>query len=174
MTGSVLPRTRQELPLLLPSDSIVVELGVARGEFSEQLLQSDRILMLYSIDIWADRGHDDLEYKQAVNRLSPYANRNVIIRKRFADAVSSFADSFFDLVYIDGYAHEGQDNGKTLTDWWPKVRRGGYLAGHDYDPKFPLTVAVVDAFSREHDLPLFVVPAESGNYKFPSWYVRKP
>lgn len=28
----------------------------------------------------------------------------------------------FDFVYIDGYAHTGEENGKTIIDWWRKVR----------------------------------------------------
>ena len=42
-----------------------------------------------------------------------------------------FPDEYFDLVYIDSnhfFDHVVRD----LECWWPKVRLGGYIAGHDY------------------------------------------
>jgi hypothetical protein len=164
-------KCRQDLPDLLPACSVVAELGVARGDFSEQLLKHRNVGHLYSIDAWAgDRGHDDKEYSKTVSRLSTYGN-NTIIRAKFSEAVTRFNDGFFDLVYIDGYAHDGEDNGKTIRDWWKKVK--GILAGHDYCDTWPLVVYQVNLFAKENELTVNTIPAEAGVYKFPSWYIVK-
>jgi methyltransferase family protein len=172
-TGSskTLPQ-RACLPDLLRSGAIAVELGVGKGLFSEQLLQHPNIGHLYSIDAWAgDRKHDDAECEAATRRLKPYAQRNTILRSTFANALNLFRDRFFDLVYIDGYAHEGESG--AIESWWPKVKRGGLYAGHDYHPQWPLVMAAVDKLAGRQGLKVTVIAAEPGVYTFPSWLIRK-
>lgn len=57
------------------------------------------------------------------------------------------ADGTFDLVFIDAlhdYEHVMQD----ISLWWPKVRSGGVLAGHDFNHKWPgVERAVADHFN---------------------------
>ena len=80
-------------------------------------------------------------------------------------------DSYFDFIYIDGYAHTGQDGGKTLEDWYPKLRAGGIFAGHDYHKHWSPTIDSVDAFRRSinhrGDLQLTLKDT------FPSWWFLK-
>lgn len=101
--------------------------------------------------------------------LSAFGKRSMIVRDEFAIAVSRFPDGYFSLVYIDGYAHTGQQGGKTLADWWPKVASGGIFAGHDYSPRYPLTVAAVKAFAARHHLAINVTDDDPA-----SWWTRKP
>lgn len=164
---------RNLLPHTIPPGATAAELGVAEGLFSEQLLESGGLSILYSIDRWAgDRGHDEVQYRRAVARLEPFGGRSEIMRMDFDQAALLFPDHALYLVYIDGYAHEGPAS--TIKDWWPKVKRGGILAGHDYGQQWPLVTGQVDAFVEQHGLALHVIPAESGKYTFPSWAVRKP
>ena len=74
-------------------------------------------------------------------------------------------------IYIDGYAHTGQFGGRTLSDWWPKLKAGGIFAGHDYHPEWPRTVAEVNLFARSRGLPVNVT---SCALEYPSWWVMKP
>ena len=158
---------------------ICVELGVAEGVFSEMILENHDVEHLYSIDMWAgDRGHDLNQYNRAVKRLLPYRENNSVIQSTFADAVKTFPDEFFDFIYIDGYAHTGQDNGQTLKEWWPKLKPGGIFSGDDYDIKeWPLTVKVVDQFSAQENkkLNVFDFQNEDNDHwcRFPSWYISK-
>jgi predicted O-methyltransferase YrrM len=155
----------------LISGGRAVELGVAQGLFSEELLRASPFLRLASIDSWDDpaRGHDDEEFKAACARLAPYGPRSIVMRKTFRDALDLFPNNSLDFVYVDGYAHTGQDSGRTLHSWWPKVKPGGVFAGHDYDSQWPLTVQEVDAFAAKWKLKLqFTMHDE-----FASWYVRK-
>lgn len=145
---------RDELPAYLKHLGLTrlgIELGVASGRFSEHLLRNAPIRRLYSVDAWAgDRKHDIRQCDAATRRLSKYGARSIVLRARFEEALSLFADRSLDFVYIDGYAHTGNDSGRTLVDWWTKVKPGGLFAGHDYDAKrWPKNVAAVDAFREE-------------------------
>jgi hypothetical protein len=170
-------RSRVELADLLPTGAVVIELGVARGEFSEQMLDRRRDVTLYAIDAWRDpeRGHHDDEHAQAQNRLSRFGDRAVIVRSFFHDAVLLFRDGFADLVYVDGYAHLGQDAGQTMHLWWPKVKPHGIMAGHDYHhARWPFNVEMVDGFCRSVKRKLSVISEyDQDKLQFPSWWIRK-
>ena len=78
-----------------------------------------------------------------------------------------------DFAYIDGYAHTGNGEGRTLHDWWEKVKPGGVLAGHDYDAEnWPKNVAAVDTFRKEKEggIAEFFV---TGEQECASWVVVK-
>lgn len=87
----------------------------------------------------------------------------------FEVALRVFADASLDLIYIDGYAHTGQEGGKTLDDWWPKLKRGGIFAGHDYHKTYQPTMDAVDAFMLKHKMPFSLTDGD----ELPSWWVRK-
>lgn len=46
------------------------------------------------------------------------------------EASQLFEDNYFDLVFVDA-DHSYEACRKDLQDWWPKVKRGGVLSGHD-------------------------------------------
>lgn len=166
---------REDFSKYLPKGSRAVELGVATGAFSEALLsESENIRLLVSVDKWNDH-HDDAEMKQAMIRLGKYGTRSLVMRSLFSEAVTSFEDGYFDFIYIDGYAHTGQEGGRTLDEWWPKLKVGGIFAGHDYDPQWPLVVMAVTEFSLKYELPLnFTWELPAKGQGFASWWVRKP
>ena len=149
------------------------ELGVARGFFSTTLLKTSKLKILFSIDRWNDR-HDYKEYLQASKVLSSFRERSVIIKLPFEEAVHLFANESFDFIYIDGYAHTGQDEGRILREWWPKVKVGGIFAGHDYSPAWPKTIEEVDKFEASHPHVKIKFTKEiEGQGGYPSWYCLK-
>lgn len=162
-----------------PLNGIVgVELGVAEGKYSERILQNCIIDHWYSIDMWAgDRGHDVKQYKSALSRLLPYKEINTVLRMKFDEALDLFPDQFFDVIYIDGYAHTGQESGKTLKDWWPKLKDGGLFSGDDYTSSWPATLAQVDQFSKEYNTEIKIFEFDNDEKDFwsqsPSWYTIK-
>jgi len=179
MLKSLLPNlTRRDHVVSLFCDGAVgVELGVAAGDFSERILCYPHVGYLYSIDMWAgDRGHGIEQYREAVARLNPYRDRNATMRMRFDEALPLFADESFDFIYVDGYAHDGELNGTTFREWFPKLKRGGIIAGDDYAPDWPLVVAAVDAFCAENGLDLHVIECheDSWNSMYPTWFAVKP
>lgn len=163
--------TRNDFPALLNSLKLNenwVELGVAAGGYTSQLLKNQGGETVWSVDRWGDH-HDMKEYLVALNRTKWYKNSQ-IIRATFDEALDQFEDNFFDFIYIDGYAHTGQAAGKTLKDWYPKLKNGGIFAGHDYHNKWSPTIVAVDLFTIKQSLKLNIT---CGDDMFPSWWVIK-
>ncbi len=168
---------RGDVAKLLPAGGIGVELGVAAGGFSERILKLSKLDYLYSIDMWADRGHDINEYRAAFRKLDSFRARSSMLRMRFDEALPLFPDAYFDFIYVDGYAHTGEDGGRTFRDWYPKLKPGGIFAGDDYHPQWPLTVAEVNKFIAANNLKLYVInctPEEDWASKYPTWFAVKP
>ena len=168
---------REDVARLFCKDAVGIELGVAAGDFSERILKFDHIGYLFSVDMWAgDRGHGIEQYREAIVRLSPYRDRNALMRMRFDEALPLFADESLDFLYVDGYAHDGELNGATFRDWFPKLKRGGIIAGDDYAPDWPLVVQAVDAFVAENGLELHVIDCheDKWNSMYPTWFAMKP
>lgn len=157
---------RADLARLVPPGGLMVELGVARGNFALEMIEANRAANYLGIDRYTDH-HDDREFLLARGRIE--VRGGSLFRRTFAEMLGSFADGEIDLVYVDGYAHTGQEGGKTLRDWWPKVKPGGIFAGHDYAPRWQPTMDAVDAFVRANGLRLNVIEEKP----FPSWWVRK-
>ena len=159
--------TREELAGKL-FRGIGIELGVAAGAFSARIL-AGAVEKLYAIDRWTDH-HGLDEYLLASDRLRAFGARTTVLRMTFAEACPLFGPASMDFIYVDGYAHTGQEGGQTLRDWWPKLKPGGVLAGHDYSPQYPRTIDAVDAFVAEHGLTLNLTTHDD----LPSWWVVKP
>lgn len=169
--------SRDDVITLVRHGGIGIELGVAEGILSERFLRRSVLSHLYSVDMYAgDRGHDVAQYRRALERLAPYRDRNTLVKMRFDEALAMFPDNSFDFIYVDGYAHTGEEGGQTFYDWLPKLKPGGVMAGDDYCAEWPLVVAAVDRFLAEHQMPLFVIDCrEDAAYcKYPTWFTRKP
>jgi hypothetical protein len=162
------PKTRADLALMVPRDGTTIELGVAAGKFAEELLTANQCMRYIGIDRWSDH-HDLAEMHQARAKLWRWRDRCRLVRATFYDHLPSVADQSANLIYIDGYAHTGQEGGQTLRDWWPKLKAGGIFAGHDYCPQYQPTIEAVDSFVAEKGLILNVID-ESPH---PSWWIRK-
>jgi len=160
---------------ILPPNAIGLELGVASGGFSKRLLSENESLFLYGIDMWAgDRGHDTAQYRHALKELSPFYRRSSLIRAKFDEMVPLFEDEYFDFVYVDGYAHTGEEGGQTYKDWFSKVKPFAIIAGDDYHSDWPLVVKAVDEFLRERSLPLFTIANSwSPGQEWGQWFTVK-
>ena len=150
-----------------------VELGVAAGEFSRRMVASGKFATFFGIDIYADT-HDVDQYKTAlrhVGLIGPYK----LLRMSFDQAHDLFDDESLDFIYIDGYAHTGQEGGETIWAWARKVRVGGLIAGDDYHADWPLVTEAVDAFARQTGFDLCVTTeVEQSDYAgHPSWAMIK-
>ena len=163
--------TRKDLARLFVGTG--VELGVAGGAFSAVILKESSCELLWSIDRWSDH-HSPGQCKAASMSLVRLGlGRCVPLRMTFNEAAALFAPESLDFVYIDGYAHTGQEDGMTLDQWWPMLKRGGFFAGHDYDQRWPKTVAAVDRFMLANGL-RFYLTGESEPDQYPSWWTIKP
>tara|TARA_Y100000114_G_C11729596_1_gene312822 strand:+ start:190 stop:933 length:744 start_codon:yes stop_codon:yes gene_type:complete len=122
-------------------DLKVLEIGVADGVNSMRIFHSMNPSTMYLIDPWvsqnnraADRGSSQNQHsvalKKAKNRFSTYSN--VVFIKAYAEqVVDNFPDKYFDFIYVDGdHSYEGCK--KDLFMWYPKLKFGGFLGGHDF------------------------------------------
>jgi len=164
----------------LPRDAVVAEIGVQRGGFSTMVLTNAAPKEYHLIDCWEHQAGDklgcmesqeqfDAMYDNVVDLFKDRDNVH-IHRKYSSDAVTTFDDEYFDWVYIDAdHTYEGISNDLKL--WWPKVKTGGFLAGHDYY-QMGQQVQVqraVDEFIKENGLGFsFISPARR-----PDWAVQK-
>jgi len=155
------------------SDNIGIELGVAGGVFSKRMVESGKFKMFYGVDIYSDH-HDTREYLSALRHVGIEANYK-LLRMSFDDALSLFADDYFDFIYFDGYAHTGEEGGKSFIDWYRKVKTGGVIAGDDYHDDWPLVKWAVNTFVKALDAELSVTGlTETTNLShYPSWFFTK-
>jgi len=150
-----------------------VELGVAAGEYSRRMVASGRFQTFFGVDMYADT-HDVAQYKEALRQVGLFGPYK-LLRMTFDEAHDLFPDESLDFIYIDGYAHTGQEGGETIWKWARKVRVGGLIAGDDYHEDWPLVVEAVDTFAAETGFDLVrTTEVEEANYSgHPSWAMIK-
>jgi len=160
---------------LKKNKNIGIELGVAAGSFSARMVQSGRFSQYFGVDIYGD-GHNVKEYKKALLAVGLTENFR-LLRMTFDQALDLFPDNYFDFIYCDGYAHTGEEGGRTLIDWYPKLKTGGVMAGDDYDTDaWPLVVWAVNSVVAQLDVPLMITDKvnDQAYNKYRSWYFVKP
>lgn len=122
-----------------------VEVGTHRGDYAECLLRCWKGDKLYCIDPWenppgyeeqaallwggAKTRDEDMEETRRV--LSPYPGRFELLEGRSDQIVHDFALSSLDFVYVDG-DHRYESVLYDLLQWYPRLKIGGILAGHDF------------------------------------------
>lgn len=150
-----------------------IELGVAGGTFSKRMLDSGRFKHFFGVDMYADH-HDVSEYKRAL-RLTDLFSPYRLLRMTFDDAFDLFDDLSFDFMYVDGYAHTGEEGGDTIYKWYSKLKIGGVIAGDDYHADWPLVVNAVNTFAELTSSELYVTELveDIAMCKYPSWAIIK-
>lgn len=134
------------------------EIGVAEGRFSTALLTLCPDVTLTGVDpylpgyqTWDGGEWDDAQ--QVIHRetalavVEKFAPRFTLLEKTSSEAASGFEDGSLDFVFIDA-DHSYEAVKADIATWLPKVRPGGWITGHDYNPHlFPGVVkAVKEAF----------------------------
>lgn len=170
-------KTRNDLYTFLPSSGIVAEVGVSFGGNAKMILSKAQPRELFLIDNWSYCDHDDAQYSRVLETFKDQENVH-IVRKLSKDAAQQFEDNYFDWVYIDA-AHDEVSVKQDLEAWYPKVKPGGYITGHDYAGKTGVTLAV-NKFLNEHGLSLTFLTYQDdtighhpGRY-FESFAIQKP
>ena len=160
---------------LSSDDFVIVEVGLGFGDFSVYLMESlnevldvDFDSYLYSVENWGGRmmKKSMIDVREKVlNRFKKYENNRdysikfKCIEEGSLDAVNQFDDDSIHFIYIDANHRYGE----CLADyraWWPKVKKGGVMAGHDYAPyrrdgvRRAVKTFFKDELGREKDLQL--------------------
>jgi hypothetical protein len=187
--------TRDQLPLLLDRRGLLgtgVEIGVQRGRYSEFLLTNWHGRRLVSVDPWrevpdgeyVDRANvpqaaQEGRYRETVERLQRFGSRSEIWRMTSAEAATHVEAGTLDFVYVDA-RHDFDSVLEDLGCWWPKLRPGAIMAGHDYvDGDLPNGVfgvkSAVDRFFDELELDVHATDGRPAAVElFPTWIVEVP
>ncbi len=147
-----------------PPQAVFVEIGAWLGRstayLAQRIKESVKNIRLYVVDTWkgslGEQVHED-EVRRAGGSIYPAFLENmrrakvddVILPMPMSSeqAAQSFADESLDFVFLDS-SHRYEDVVRDLSQWFPKLRLGGVLAGHDYQPGWPDVVRAVDDFFR--------------------------
>jgi len=101
----------------------------------------------YQMDILKENGPHYVFNKFLENIKSINNNNYSIVRKDSVAAAKDFSDEFFDFVFIDGWHEQCYED---VISYWPKVTKGGVLAGHDWDGQ--VVANAVIKFCKENSL----------------------
>lgn len=136
--------TRELMYDLIPKGGVGVEIGVCRGANAAQLLFRTKPSVMFLVDTWeeaeyARKPHADpnLWYDDHFDSVSEIFSEEinggrVVIRKQHSTMfLSSLMDNSLDWVYIDSN-HHYQTVSREIDLSIQKVKRGGYIMGHDY------------------------------------------
>jgi hypothetical protein len=176
------PVSREEmLKILNLKGKKCVEIGVDSGVFAETIAAEDpKTLVLvdpwkhqdYSVYPKSDTGNvDDLEFERRFKLVKSKfdADPRVTICRGFSvQAAKMFGAEELDFIYIDAI-HTKEAVLEDMTAWWPKVKQGGWMCGHDYS--FPEVADAVNEFAKKNCLKLGFVTTENGPAT--SWGIKK-
>lgn len=165
------------------------EVGVALGETSRALLERFPNLELYMVDSWSTYEDADPYYlsgdlcarltaeqqrerarEAARNTKFAEARRTIVVQDSVA-GVELTGEEPLDFAFLDAdHTYEGVK--RDLEAWWPRIRPGGLLTGHDYGGLrnrlglFGVSRAV-DEFARQRGLSVEKSPGLV-------WSIRRP
>jgi hypothetical protein len=173
--GSLVAATPRPMTLFLKehfkADELVgVEIGTAKGDNALSILQELSIKKLFLIDPYTSyvEGDQQVSFEETLvtarKKLSQF-HQAIFIRKVSEDAVKD-VDESLDFVYIDGnHSYEYVKNDIAL--YYPLVKAGGVIGGHDYVPYHdPGVFQAVNEFVQERGrLGFYAV--------LPDWWVVK-
>lgn len=145
-------RRWQILTEILPKTEIIgAEIGVFEGDTSAYLLENmPNLKQLICVDPFVHYPEHtktlnpnkakfhDADFDKVLNtflkKTIEYSDRVKLIRKFSHQAAREIEDQSLDFVFIDGnhaYAYVRED----IQVWGPKIKKGGVLAGHDWNVK---------------------------------------
>lgn len=142
-------KSREGLNSLLNDAGLVgeaVEIGVNEGDFAHYVLAGWHGKKYHMVDPWTtqsdevyvdvnNRPQDDQDRKlrKVIKRLEPWKDKYVVHRQYSVEAAKTFANESMDFIYVDA-RHDYAGVKEDMLAWWPKLKRGGLFAGHDFVP----------------------------------------
>ncbi|MDH5579468.1 MAG: class I SAM-dependent methyltransferase [Betaproteobacteria bacterium] len=122
-----------------------VEIGCWQGKSSSYLavniINSEKNIKFDCVDTWEGSiEHQEQELVKS-NKLFDVFTKNMepvkgyynAIKKPSVEAAKLYEDKSLDFVFVDA-SHEFEPVYEDLTAWYPKVKDGAIIAGHDYYP----------------------------------------
>jgi predicted O-methyltransferase YrrM len=139
-----------------------VEVGCREGRTTGHILKTVPESQVIAIDPWMQQlpsAHDktretyeEWDFKaieaEFWKNVGEHKDRCYMHRMTSKDAAEAWKEGeLMDLVFIDAL-HDYESVMQDISLWWPHVRKGGVLAGHDFNHKWPgVERAVADHFN---------------------------
>jgi len=145
---SELPRPMIEFLVHRGKNLVGVEIGVEKALNAESILRMLNIKRLFLVDpffpyegaYWSENASNMkaeikigyiTDFEKAKQCLSEFTDKIVFIKQKSEQAVNFIPDDL-DFVYIDG-DHSYEAVKKDIENYYPKVKIGGILGGHDFN-----------------------------------------
>ena len=143
-----------------------VEVGVWLGKslsyLGVEIINSGKNIDLLCVDTWkGSKEHDTPEnvggydyfnalkqdrfFEMFLTKIDPIKHIVKPIKNTSIEAAKTFLDNSIDFLFLDA-SHEYPDVINDLISWYPKIKNGGILAGHDYD--WESVKSAVDTFCK--------------------------
>lgn len=162
-----------------PTGSHFVEVGCWKGKSSAymavEIANSGKKIKFDCIDTWnpfinpdanlyKERHKEDSEnlYQIFINNMKPLEELYTPIRTTSIEGSKLYADESLDFVFIDA-CHYYECVKEDISAWYPKIKKGGILAGHDFSKDWP----GVEQAVRENFLNFKVLATSC------TWYTEK-
>jgi hypothetical protein len=126
-------------------NGIGVELGSFKGQFANTILNNwgGKLLM---VDVWRELPHQEYDdasnhrehidaYSQSMENIKGFEDRAYMLRMKGEHACDFIQDESLDFIYIDAN-HTYDAVKQDLKLWYPKIKSGGLVMGHDYLPDY--------------------------------------
>lgn len=135
------PNLYSEMVQKFPSGSRFVEVGCWKGKSAAymcvEIANSNKEIEFFCVDTWEGsvehEGMPELRnlYDIFIENMKPIEEYYFPLKMTSLEAAKKFKDNSLDFVFIDA-SHEYEDVRDDIIAWYPKVKRGGVLAGHDF------------------------------------------
>jgi SAM-dependent methyltransferase len=121
----------------------IVEVGCWKGRstafLAVEIINSKKDIKLYAVDTWlGSEEHKNDPYVKTntlydlfIDNMKPFMEVITPMRMTSLEASKTFEDQSLDAVFIDA-CHSYECVLEDIKAWLPKVKNGGYLAGHDW------------------------------------------
>lgn len=145
------------------NDATFVEVGAWLGRsaayMATEIANSKKNIKFFCVDTWegsqeqAARGLTKQRnlYAEFLTNIQPVQNFITPYKMMSHEAAQIFADESLDFVFIDA-SHDYDNVMIDLKSWYPKVKKGGVFAGHDYPSWNGVKRAVDEFFINLHQI----------------------
>ena len=106
------------------------------------------------------KSEESLDVESFLISMAPFAAQRVfdhiggrLLAQTSFEAAEQFADGSVDIVFVDGL-HVEHSIKEDLAAWEPKVRKGGFVAGHDFSMDWSDVIEAVTALRAGKELTL--------------------
>jgi predicted O-methyltransferase YrrM len=145
-----------------PQVAHFVEVGTWKGTSTAymgvEIINSEKNIKFDCVDPFIAVGDEQPQYKishadlknEFIQNMKPLEGHYTLYDIGSLDAVKTYKENSLDFVFIDG-SHKYEDVVADIKAWLPKIKKGGFLAGHDYSFGWPDVVkAVNDALGKNN------------------------